>query len=68
MCGPRGLKGEQDHLFTITAMATFTDVSEKAGVSDANAYYGLATVFADVNNDGKLDLMVANTRAPIISM
>jgi len=65
---PRGLKGEQDHLFHNNGDGTFTDVSEKAGVSDANAYYGLATVFADVNNDGKLDLMVANDRAPIISM
>jgi len=64
MCGPRGLKGEQDHLFHNNGDGTFTDVSEKAGVSDANAYYGLAAVFADVNNDGKLDLMVANDSCP----
>src|ERR1700704_5768782 len=64
MCGPRGLKGERDHLFHNNGDGTFTDVSEKAGVADKNAYYGLAAVFADVNNDGKPDLMVANDSCP----
>jgi hypothetical protein len=64
MCGPRGLKGEPDHLFHNNGDGTFTDVSVKAGVGDANAYYGLTAVFADVNNDGKLDLVVANDSTP----
>jgi hypothetical protein len=64
MCGPRGLKGERDHLFHNNGDGTFTDTSEKAGVSDTNAYYGLTAVFADVNNDGKVDLMVANDSTP----
>jgi enediyne biosynthesis protein E4 len=64
MCGPRGLKGEGDHLFHNNGDGTFTDVSQKAGVSDPNNYYGLAAVFADVNNDGKPDLMVANDSCP----
>ncbi len=64
MCGPRGLKGERDHLFHNNGDGTFTDVSEKAGVGDAKAYYGLTAVFADVNNDGKPDLMVANDSTP----
>jgi hypothetical protein len=64
MCGPRGLKGERDHLFHNNGDGTFTDVSEKAGVSDPNAYYGLASAFADVNNDGKVDLIVANDSTP----
>src|SRR5579863_9986949 len=64
MCGPRGLKGEPDHLFHNNGDGTFTDVSEKAGVSDSNRYYGLTAVFADVNNDGKVDLMVANDSTP----
>jgi hypothetical protein len=63
-CGPRGLKGETDHLFHSNGDGTFTDVSEKAGVSDKPAYYGLGTVFADVNNDGKLDLLVGNDSTP----
>jgi len=64
MCGPRGLKGEPDHLFHNNGDGTFTDVSEKAGVADSNRYYGLTAVFADVNNDGKVDLMVANDSTP----
>ena len=64
MCGPRGLQGEPDHLFHNNGDGTFTDVSQKAGVADANRYYGLTAVFADVNNDGKVDLMVANDSTP----
>ena len=61
MCGPRGLAGEPDHLFHNNGDGTFTDVSVKAGVSDqGNKYYGITAVFADVNNDGKPDLVVAN--------
>lgn len=64
MCGPRGLEGERDHLFHNDGDGTFTDVSEKAGVSDPGAYYGFTAVFVDVNNDGKLDLLVANDSEP----
>nr|WP_041598062.1 CRTAC1 family protein [Granulicella tundricola] len=64
MCGPRGLPGESDHLFHNNGDGTFTDVSEKAGVSDKSGYYGLASVFIDVNNDGRADLLVANDSTP----
>ncbi len=63
-CGPRGLKGEPDHLFHNNGDGTFTDVSEKACVADKAAYYGLGAVFADVNNDGKPDLIVGNDSTP----
>jgi enediyne biosynthesis protein E4 len=64
MCGPRGLKGEPDHLFHNNGDGTFTDVSAKAGVSDPGAYYGFSAVFADLNNDGKVDLAVADDSTP----
>jgi hypothetical protein len=64
MCGPRGLPGEADHLFHNNGDGTFTDVSEKAGVSDKNHYYGFTAVFADINNDGKVDLLVTNDSSP----
>lgn len=64
MCGPRGLKGEQDHLFQSNGDGTFTDVSKKLGVDDPNGYYGLGALFADVNNDSKPDLLVANDSTP----
>jgi enediyne biosynthesis protein E4 len=64
MCGPRGLAGETDHLFHNNGNGTFADVSAKAGVSDPSGYYGLASVFVDVDDDGWLDLLVANDSVP----
>jgi len=63
-CGPRGLKGEPDHLFHNNGDGTFTDVSEKAGVADNPGYYGLSSLFVDINNDGKVDLLVADDSTP----
>jgi hypothetical protein len=64
MCGPRGLPGETDHLFHNNGDGTFTDVSVKAGVSDPSRYYGLASAFVDVDDDGWVDLLVANDSVP----
>jgi hypothetical protein len=64
MCGPRGLPGETDHLFHNNGNGTFTDVSVKAGVADAKGYYGFSSVFVDVDDDGWVDLAVANDSVP----
>jgi hypothetical protein len=65
MCGPRGLKGEPDHLFHNNGDGTFTDVSKQAGVADeGHCRYGFTSVFVDVDNDGKVDLLVANDSTP----
>ena len=64
MCGPRGLEGEADHLFHNNGDGTFTDVSERAGVSDRRGYYGFASVFVDIDDDGWIDLVVANDSVP----
>jgi enediyne biosynthesis protein E4 len=63
-CGPLGLDGEQDHLFHNNGDGTFTDVSGKAGVSDQKGYYGFASTFVDVDDDGWVDLLVANDSKP----
>jgi hypothetical protein len=63
-CGPKGLPGEGDHLFHNNGYGTFTDVSLKAGVSDKYGFYGFASVFIDLDDDGWLDLVVANDSTP----
>jgi hypothetical protein len=63
-CGPLGLVGESDHLFHNNGDGTFTDVSLKAGVADREGRYGFASVFADLDDDGWLDLVVANDSTP----
>jgi len=63
-CGPLGLIGESDHLFHNNGDGTFTDASVKAGVSDPQARYGFASVFVDLDDDGWLDLVVANDSVP----
>jgi hypothetical protein len=64
MCGPRGLKGEPDHLFHNNGDGTFTDVSVKAGVDDKPAFYGFTSIFVDLNGDSKPDLVVADDSEP----
>jgi hypothetical protein len=64
MCGPKGLKGQGDHLFHNNGDGTFTDVSTRAGVADPNGFYGFGVAFLDFDDDGKLDLFVANDSTP----
>ena len=63
-CGPRGLKGYPDTLFHNNGDGTFTEVAKQAGVDDAKRYFGLTAVWSDFDNDGKLDLFVANDGEP----
>jgi len=63
-CGPLGLVGEPDHLFHNNGDGTFTEVSVKAGVSDSAGAYGWSSVFVDVDDDGWVDLIVANDSVP----
>jgi hypothetical protein len=64
MCGPRGLPGEHNHLFHNNGNGTFTDVSQNAGVANEKGYYGFGVAFADVNDDGRPDIVVANDSVP----
>jgi len=64
MCGPRGLKGAKDKLFSQKADGTFEDVSVKANVTDEGDYYGFSSVFVDVDDDRDLDLLVVNDSTP----
>jgi enediyne biosynthesis protein E4 len=59
-CGPPGLNGGKNILYRNNGNGTFTDVTEQAGVLDANGTYGLGVLTADFDNDGWPDIYVAN--------
>ncbi|HXG83019.1 MAG TPA: CRTAC1 family protein [Pyrinomonadaceae bacterium] len=63
-CGPRGLPGERDYFYRNKGDGTFEEIAEKTGLADKNKYYGLGVVWADYDNDGWLDLYVANDSSP----
>jgi hypothetical protein len=63
-CGPRGLKGAGDSLYRNNGDGTFTDVSTKAGVSDPALRFGMGVAWCDFNEDGRVDLYVANDSGP----
>ncbi|HKV43030.1 MAG TPA: CRTAC1 family protein [Blastocatellia bacterium] len=63
-CGPRGLPGAGDMLYHNNGDGTFTDVSVNAGVSDPNGYYGLGVIASDFDQDGWVDIYVANDSTP----
>ena len=63
-CGPWGMLGETDLLYHNRGDGTFEEVSKKAGVDDANKYYGLGAIWGDYDNDGWPDLYVANDSGP----
>jgi enediyne biosynthesis protein E4 len=63
-CGPRGLKGYRDYLFHNNGDGTFSDVSERAGVDDAQGFFGLTAVWANIAGDGHPDLFVTNDGEP----
>jgi enediyne biosynthesis protein E4 len=63
-CGPRGLPGETDFFYRNKGDGIFEDVGAKIGVGDAKKYYGLGAIWGDYDNDGWLDLYVANDGTP----
>jgi hypothetical protein len=63
-CGPRGLPGEGDLLFRNEGNGRFAEVGAQAGVADPREYFGLGIAWFDYNDDGWLDLFVANDSSP----
>jgi enediyne biosynthesis protein E4 len=63
-CGPWGLEGESDFLYHNRGDGTFEEVSVKAGVHDEIGYYGLGAIWADYDDDGWPDLLIANDSVP----
>src|SRR6266699_1587223 len=53
-----------NHLLHNNGDGTFTDVSTKAGVADGNGYYGMGVICSDFDEDGFVDIFVANDSTP----
>ena len=63
-CGPPGLQGGKNVLYRNRGDGTFADVSEPSGITRASGTYGLGVATLDFDNDGWIDLYVANDSNP----
>ena len=64
LCGPRGLPPGRHALYRNNGDGTFTDVSERSGISAAAPGYGMTVVAADLDGDGWTDIYVACDSTP----
>ncbi len=62
-CTPEALLGAADVFYLNNGDGTFTDVSETSGISEATGK-GLGVVCGDIDNDGDVDIFVANDTTP----
>jgi hypothetical protein len=62
-CVPRLFKPRPSHLFHNNGNGTFTDVSKASGIADSPGK-SFGAVASDFNNDGLIDLFVANDTMP----
>ena len=63
-CGPPGLPGGKNVLYHNKDGSTFEDVSEKSGITRAKGTYGLGVATIDFDQDGWIDVYVANDSNP----
>ena len=63
-CGPKGLDPAPDFLFRNLGDGRFRDVTQEAGLRAAKNSYGLAVAWVDADDDGSLDIVVANDSMP----
>jgi enediyne biosynthesis protein E4 len=63
-CGPPGLPGGKNVLYRNRGDGTYVDVSEKAGITRAKGTYGLGVSTLDFDDDGWVDVYVANDSNP----
>ncbi|HJR61598.1 MAG TPA: CRTAC1 family protein [Vicinamibacterales bacterium] len=63
-CGPPGLPGGKNVLYRSQGSGRFEDVSDRAGITRASGTYGLGVSTLDFNDDGWVDVYVANDSNP----
>jgi enediyne biosynthesis protein E4 len=64
MVGPAGLPGESDLFFENLGNGRFSEASASRGLSDPARAYGFGVVATDYDDDGFVDLFVANDSNP----
>jgi hypothetical protein len=64
MVGPTGLPGEADLFFENRGDGTFKETTDAHGLTDAARAYGFGIVATDYDDDGWVDLYVANDTNP----
>jgi enediyne biosynthesis protein E4 len=64
MVGPMGLPGEADQFFENRGNGTFVEASVAHGLADTSRGYGFGVLATDYDDDGRVDLFVANDTSP----
>ena len=64
MVGPTGLPGEPDLFFENLGNGQFKEATDAHGFSDSTRAYGFAVLATDYDDDGLVDLFVANDSYP----
>jgi len=64
MVGPTGLPGEADLFFENVGQGRFVEATGRHGLSDRSRGYGYGVVATDYDDDGFVDLFVANDSNP----
>jgi hypothetical protein len=64
MVGPAGLPGEADLFFENRGHGTFVETAQVRGLGDRARAYGFGVVATDYDDDGWVDLFVANDSNP----
>ncbi|MCZ6651280.1 MAG: CRTAC1 family protein [Acidobacteria bacterium] len=59
-CSPKAYKAEPDVMYRNDGSGRFTDVTREAGLYNDREGKGLGVAFADVDDDGDVDIYVAN--------
>ena len=64
MAGPFGFRGGKDRFYHNNGDGTFRDATVEAGMDDIAEAYGLGVLASDLDNDGDVDVYVANDSNP----
>ncbi|MHC4472258.1 MAG: FG-GAP repeat domain-containing protein, partial [Planctomycetota bacterium] len=64
MAGPVGLPGDADIYYRNRGDGTFEDYTDEAGLADIGKFFGYTAVATDYDQDGDVDLYVANDSNP----